>query len=192
MPLMVATLRLLSKDQGEIMFWEGCLGEFCYRRDVARFFGLYARRPWADDNSVDNYIAISSASFVRSCFIRNYAENNHWCFNLKEPGKFIFHDWYGRFIGFPPYIRMRSKVPHFFDHILFSIACMASLFCKKTDVSNLILQWIMNSTIEECKLPKKLWAWIAMKRWPGGMKEVFSYYHGKDHPFVKYAQSHFA
>lgn len=161
---------------------------------IEGFDGLVARYPGATDNSVDNYIAISSASPL---FVSKYGSKHYWSFNVSNPGHFSLHDCYLRFMGFRPYVLMLAgESVLILSQLLYIVSMFFTLSTGKTDVGNIQLQWLMNRKVKGkhklIDLAIRLWAYIALKRWPGGMSQIFAIYHGANHPFATFGPKDFS
>lgn len=182
-----AELLALNYQEGLALY----LDRSIYNNEIAS--GLF-RRKQNDNNSLDNYIGICWTFTEDAKRILTYGQKHFWCFNFETPGKFAFRWWFGRFIGFPPFVKVcAGRKIGLISQLLYSLACLFSLFAKRGDVGNQILQWLMNtkmkriSKILNCII--KIYEWAMLKRYPGGIYELMCIYHGREHPISKAALS---
>jgi hypothetical protein len=154
--------------------------------------GLYHRYPGSIDlNSVDNLIGIASMSERSAAILLRRGRSSFWCFNNTNPDKWTFRSWYGRFIGFKPFLKARLNIKlNPWEKGLYYLAAKFSLFSDRYDVGNKILQWLMNREVQ------RQWPWIAetwnasmLKRYPGGIHELCVIYHGQGHVVTMAAKS---
>ena len=160
--------------------------------------GLYTSYPGVTENSVDNYIGlVSSIVWIRP-YIISYGQQHWWSFAVELPGHFQLKDCYLRFVGFRPYVlMMNNESIGLISQTLYSLAMLITLFTGATDVSNIQLQWLQNRGVKGkhrlIDWTMKVWQYIAMKRWPGGMQQVFAIYNNSPtHPFAVFGPKDFS
>jgi hypothetical protein len=170
--------------------------DFLSRESVRIVPGLYRRYPGATDNSVDNLVGVCcfGESFAKS--ILTYCESTRFSYDVTKPGHFTLRYWFGRFVGFPPFVKAAAgKKIGIGSQILFSLACLFTLIGSRTDVGNRQLQLLMNDVLygkyRLVDATIRFWGKRMKKMYPNGAKDIFSLYHGPNHPFVKYASPNF-
>ena len=159
--------------------------------------GLIVRYPdrVAGGISQDEMIGASTLSSEAAQRIYNYGEKHWWYFN-PDKTKFSLANWYGRFIDFKPYIKLRAGHRlNIFDKIGWSMMTMLSPLSSEGNTSGKILQWTqfryMQGNNFICDLAIKFWKWRMTREYPGGLKQLLQIYFGPNHPLVKYAQTSF-
>lgn len=159
-------------------------------------------------NSVDNYIGI-----VRCCQVLDLPEAIHdiydhgaqhdWIFNNRDPHSDVLDEfaengakeWFGRFLGFPIYVKSATGRPlSWWDQWKFSQMIQTdapqenSLLAQiqqKPDVGNHLLQWHENRGMKGAggillSAWQKAWVKRMSKLYPGGLGEMARYYFGPD------------
>lgn len=206
-----ATGLIMSKDGGKdnevlncatLDMLDGCLPhdlEYALNRFVnqtAVKVGLYFRYPGANDNSVDNYIALAALSRVLAMKIFDYGSRNLWCFDPAYPTKFSFSKWYFRFIGFRPFIKARAGLGlNIFDAFLFSLSAVFTALSAYGNTSDKCLQVLMNFHMKESHWLVEFGIWsfnqLMRRKYPKGLAELYGIYFGPDHPFTQAAGNSF-
>lgn len=165
--------------------------------EVAVRSGLYKRYPdCTGNNSVDNLVAAAFASKAQALLIYIRGKKMHWSFDVENPDEFSWRYWYGRFIGFSPFIKMAAGASiGLVGQLLWSLACIFSALSSKQNTSDKLLQYLMNRIVGGrywlCDRAMEFWRKIMARKYPGGMRDVYAIYYGPDHPFAKYAPADF-
>lgn len=165
-------------------------------RDIIKTENIsgFFRRKINDNNSVDNYIGVCSVFTATAADVLSYSQRHFWCFNFDNPGKFVFRWWWGRFVGFPPFVKVCAGCEiGLISQLLYSIALLFNLFANRGDVGNQILQWLSNTKLKGkhrlTNLVIRFWEWMMLKRYPGGVYDLMVCYHSSEHPISKAALS---
>lgn len=151
--------------------------------------GLFARSPGAQDNSVDNLIAIAYLSPVDAIDMYHYGRNNWWVFNVAKPGKLKLQFFFGRFVGFIPFLSAAAfGYMSTFEALLYAVSTIFTSFSEHGNTSDKCLQVLMNE-----RVLGKHWLsdWgirvfnkLMMEKYPGGLHELYTVYFGANHPFT--------
>ena len=154
--------------------------------------GLFNRNKGRlDKEAHDDYIGVVSASyFLDAAFKRDvlqYGRAHWWRFDNDNDGDLESLFW--RLPDFIPLVKAANGMTlNLFNILAFSVSLIANALSKKDDTSGIILRWL-----ETQVMAKKSWAidveiafWKRqiLKKYPGGMGDVFGIYYGKDHPFA--------
>lgn len=154
--------------------------------------GLWLRYLGATDNSVDNYIAVACLSPLFALQILKYGERNLWCFNPAVPDSFVLRCWYGRFLGFKPFIKARVyERMNTLDAFLFGASAVFTAFSEYGNTTDKCLQVLMNQYARNCHwlsdLFISLFERLMYRKYPKGLTELYGIYFGLDHPFTQAA-----
>lgn len=159
--------------------------------------GLYRRYPGALlENSVDNLIALACANDYFAMQILQRGREYHWCFDVAYPLGMSFKYWYGRFIGFPPFIAMAAgKKIGIISQLLFSVACIYSAFSKYDNTSDKCLQYLMNKRVYgKYRLVDwsiRVWRKLMLRKYKAGLWELYFRYYGPGYPLTWNARCDF-
>lgn len=190
-------LLLENNHLDRYIYWSGVVFGFLSNPTVRTSPGFYRRYPNGPmDNSVDNYIGAACANDYHCMWIRAQGHMSNWCFNVEEPYKFKLKYWFGRFIGFPPFIKMASGEPvGLLSQLFFSVACIYSSLSSYGNTSDKLLQLLMNKRVKgkHFLVDKSIsvWRWIMNKKYKRGEQELYGIYYGKAHPFAEYSKERF-
>ncbi len=180
--------------------WGALLARFMRSTQEAQ--GLYRREPGNKDaQSVDNYIGIQVCEcLLYQCTVNILARalGYNWTFSISDPkGAFriyapktwhLARDWFGRFIGFPPFVRASATGQmSLFQSVLFFLSVIPTVATSKSNTSDKILLWLMFQAIPCNRLllrcARKLWVWRMSKQY-GDLSGLMSIYYGIEHPFT--------
>lgn len=198
MPVCTALAHILTDDCVQADLLEERAEDFINRPDVKVEWGTFRRYPGANDNSVDNMIGLCYLSKNYAQWIWQYKWESLFSFNVSNYKKFSFKWWYGRFLGFPSYVKFVATGDiGILDYVLVSISMWFSTFGAKEDTSNKILQYIMNQKYAKNDNSRilnfflKRWNKKMNKIYAYGPKQMFEIYFGASHPFTMAAKMNF-
>lgn len=152
--------------------------------------GLYRRTPEnTDQNAVDNYIAGCFMSHAKDIYWRCV-----WRFGIFANDKFEPRAIFARFFGLRPYAKFRAGYSlNAFDRWILKVSMNMTLNDDPTDTSNKCLQVIINYALKgfypDIDQAISEWATKMADQYPGGLKDLYTYYWGKEHTFYHYAPS---
>lgn len=119
---------------------------------------------------------------------------NFW--NNQNPSKFCFFGWYGRSPGHLGWIDIcaTGKTTWFRSAGLW-VGQMLSVFSKQDDLDAWKLPYVSWYYLKHrgwaWSLGYRIWVWRLLKRYPGGLKDVYSkYYQDPNHPLRTYAKAY--
>lgn len=189
MPVVAAVAIFVSNDPIYVLKTAQRVLLFLEREDINLGWGIFRRYPGANDNSMDNMVA---ACFVSPEFAKSVlagASMTEWCFNVRNPLRFSVQDFYGRFIGFIPFVKACAEADlNRVNIFLSSVACLYSTISPYGDTTNKILQMLMNVRLRgrDKWLDRAIneWCAIMQRRYPKGPKELLGLYYGIDHPIT--------
>jgi hypothetical protein len=168
--------------------------------------GLYVREPGnLNRNSVDNLIGtivasklIGSGSVAFADVIHERGEKMNWTYSVAYPDTAfnpflpwrykVKQDWYGRFPGFPPFVRLACGAPVQDDGLsLFYASVRVTCGTPKDNTSDKVLMWLQWQVIpQEHYLIKEAYEYWkkAMTEQYGDLGGLMAVYYGADHPFT--------
>jgi hypothetical protein len=170
--------------------------------------GLYFREAGnTSRNSVDNligHVVIGELLPTDDAkFIHERGERMNWTYSVAYPDVAfnpflpwrykVRQDWYGRFPGFPPFVRLACGAPVQDDGLsLFYGSVIATCDTPKENTSDKILLWLQWQVIPE---PTHWLVSQAYNHWKKAMTEqygdlggLFAVYYGADHVFTQAAR----
>lgn len=155
--------------------------------------GLWFRYPGSTDNSVDNYIAYAYLSPMFALQTLKYGNKNFWCFNPAAPDSFTLRTWYGRFIGFKPFIKARIyERLNILDAFLFGVSAVFTAMSEYGNTTDKCLQVLMNRHVWDCHWLSNLFIRafdkLMNRKYPRGLPQLYSIYFGPEHPFTQAAE----
>lgn len=113
-------------------------------------------------------------------------------YNIR-PYNWSIQSWWGRSPGFMGLLELSAiNRTSWFRYFALWLGQFLPLFQPKRSTSDkkltyIVWQWLKNRNTF-WKLSYRLWCFILLKIHPEGMKEVYSIYHGPNHPVVKYSE----
>lgn len=135
-------------------------------RDGSQIKGLFSRSFWklGEAQSWDDYIGICAGSFwtnhPAARWVYEYGKKNNWSFDNLNPYKFSWRKWFGRFIGFPQFVKMCSgKKTNVLENLMIALKIVftdisASDSCMKTYIiitvardCSLLSEWASRLTL---------------------------------------------
>lgn len=159
--------------------------------------GLITRYPHRVGGGISQDEMIGAATLDSNAAERiyDYGEAHHWYF---DPDKtpFTWANWYGRFIDFKPYIKLRAGHKlNLWDKLAWSMMTVLSPMSEYSNTSGKILKWIqlrkMQGNNRICDLAIKYWKYRMKREYPGGIRTVMWIYFGESHPLMEYARKDF-
>lgn len=161
--------------------------------------GLFMREPGnSSQNSVDNYIGTVVAA---SILVPHYdtrvlwrGHNYNWTFSLTKPSVafriwnyftwYLASDWYGRFIGFPVFIRtVGGESVSIIRKAMWTLSVYWTCRTPASNTSNKILLWLMYQCLPHKGLVYQFWR-RKMTHQYGDVGGMMSVYYGARHPFT--------
>jgi hypothetical protein len=187
-----ATFKFLQKELSPAM--NQAIDQFLNVTRVS--LGVWRRYPNASDNSVDNYVGIAYLSSGYAKTIQLRGENSFWCFNISNPNKFALRFWFGRFLGFAPFIRASATGKMgLIDAFFYAITCFLTSLSAPENTSDKCLQILMNDRVKGLHwlsdLGIKAFNSVMRRKYPRGVQSVYSIYFGPNHPFTLAAPCYF-
>lgn len=160
--------------------------------------GLYARFPsrMNDDISQDEIYGICQVDSMGAINIESYGSANWWSYWLANPNHWHWDYCLGRQPSFVAYIKASAGKPIPFSQFIWAIGFLASAFTGYTETSGKLLSYIQSHNMNSYFFPRqvvKLWKWIMMKRYPGGLNDIMKIYFAPqpNHPFITYSKGNF-
>lgn len=162
-----------------------------------RFDGaVYDRYPMDSSslNSHDNLIGLMAALYfycpLKNIDIWRWGEKHWGSWNNQDPDKWTFASWLARIPGVWAFVKAAAGRPmNILDQLVWAAACVWSCFSKKEDTSGKCLQYLQNQVVwgkhKICDWAIIHWREQMLSMYPGGMKEVYAIYFGKEHPFAQ-------
>lgn len=160
--------------------------------------GLIMRYPgdYEGEQQHDDLRAIAAVDITHTKDILNYGRKNSFCWNTKNPGVYDQRFCFDRFPGFMAVLMAGAgeSVP-LAEQFSFFLSCFGILLDKRK-TSPIILQWVSIKAVEGkhwfMDLGILIWRFIAMRKYPKGLKEVMEIYFKPEHPFAQYARTDFS
>lgn len=159
--------------------------------------GLIKRYPGRMGGGIsqDEMIGAATLDVLAADRLYQYGEAHHWYFN-PDATAFTLSNWYGRFLDFKPYIKMRAGYRlNIIDKIGWSIMTVLSPLSAESNTSGKLLKWSQLSSMQGnnwlCDMAIKFWKWKMTRTYPGGLKQLMSIYFPPTHPLVTYARNNF-
>lgn len=196
-----AVLLALASPQERIEF-EPKVYSFIAMTRVAS--GLYEREPGSTSrNSVDNLIGTMVSAKITNDWTTSKAIltrglHYNWTYSLAYPEtKFslirpctwkAIADWYGKFVGFPPFVSLTlGALVGFVDLWFLYFSVWDTVRTPVNNTSDKILMWLMWQVMpQDHWLVKRAYAhWrLIMTAMYGDLAGLFSIYYGAAHPFT--------
>lgn len=159
--------------------------------------GLIVRYPGRTGGGISQDEMIGAATLDENAAKRIYAygQAHWWCFN-PDKVSFSLSNWYGRFLDFKPYIKMRAgEKLNIFQQAAWSIMTVLSPMSSEGNTSGKLLKWSQLRSMEGkywlCDQAIKFYRWRMQRQYPGGVKQVMGIYFGTNHPITCYSRNDF-
>lgn len=162
----------------------------CLHRD----FQILWRSPWKknkdDDEQHDDYRGwLAACYFSDNPFPKlflEFAKEHNWVVDVQNPDFPNIKYYFGRYIGFPSYVKMcaRQKLG-FLDHI--TVAFMILSKCFKISKSDSCMKAYCEITVARkesklCNLVSKLWFYLVRKKYKITGQAFAEYFQSPSHP----------
>lgn len=155
------------------------------------YFGLYsvdAHR--IQGMSVDNIVGFICADVGFGIY--QYGKQTFWSYDCSAPYRFSLRYCVARFPGFVSFIKLSAgKEISLFGRVAIFLSAIFNTFSSRDNTSDKCLQYLLNKLLTQNSWTVRCWKYLMMRKYPGGLKELYLVYFGKDHPFTKYAPTQF-
>jgi hypothetical protein len=162
--------------------------------------GLYKRSVGDAHQSADDYYGLVAGLYLNNCWydvhrILNYGRETLWIYNSKNPGRFSFRAWFGRFPGLIAHITFGAgKRPSAFFRLAWALSVVWATWQKPKNQDAYIQGWCMVQTYlhSEYRDPRcDTAASLFQKRLKqiGGLTQILAdYMKNEEHPLVDVAR----
>lgn len=189
MPVCTATLICLLEKESDRSIWRGTLYQNLAECQVVP--GLYKVDPHRIQGMTPDNI-VGYISILYSPEIYHYGLTTFWSYDCTAPYKFSLKYCVARFPGFVSFIKLSAVQDiSIFGHIAIFLSAIFNTLSQYDNASDKCLQYLLNKRLTENSWTVRSWKYLMMRKYPGGLKELYSIYYGKDHPFTKYAPTQF-
>lgn len=197
MPVYTAALiTLLQHTSGNWIDWAKKMYDYCRKTQVVP--GLYTVdfhriQGMSPDNIVGIMVGTWRVGVQQD--ILWYGKKSWWNFNVATPYKWGISNWVWPLIGFVPMMRVVGNTydyhPSLWDRFEIFISSVFNTLSHKSDTSNKCLQYLWNQQLDHNSWSVRAWKWLMIRKYPGGLQELYSLQFGPTHPFTKYARKDF-
>ncbi len=163
--------------------------------------GLYYRYPnFVDLNAFDDQTGICLMSHMYNTHhaddIYMHGYMNNWSWNTENPGVWTRRSFFGRIPSHVAFVKACAKYHiSLLDSLYASIAYLYDCFVSRDETNGRCLlylrQKVLKGKSKVLDLSINLWKYVMMKKYPDGLKGLYTVYFKDHHPITQFAKDNF-